>query len=316
MTDFDVEKRTILRVRHGSHCYGLNTPTSDIDEKGVCIPPMKYHFGFLNNFEQFESMASKGGDKDLVIFSLAKFARLASQCNPNIIEMLFVDESDILYCDDFGDELLAIRNEMISKEAFKRFSGYAKGQLHRIKSHRSWLLNPPKEKPIRSTFDLPEKATFSKSELVVLDKQFESEQQIADAKDLYRLFLKEKAYSSACEQWAKYNNWLKTRNPQRAELEAKSGFDTKHGMHLIRLMRMCKEIMTDGKVNVRRNDREELLAIRNGQRSYDSVVEEAERLDQESYELYKTSSLPEKANVKKIDSLVVELTNTYILNYE
>ena len=275
---FDVEKRTILRVRHGSHAYGLNIATSDIDEKGVCIEPLEYHLGFLNNFEQFERMASKGGDKDLVIYAFKKFVKLAAECNPNIIEVLFVDDSDILYCDKFGEELLARRNLFISKEAFNRFSGYARGQLHRIKSHRSWLMDPPKNPPNQSS--------MSKEE-----------------------------FKSALTRWNQYENWKKQRNPARAELEAKFGFDTKHGMHLIRLMRMCKEIMTDGSVNVKRQDRDELLAIRNGERSYDSVVEEANRLDQENVDLHKISTLPEKANRIQLDKFVVETIQLYLSEF-
>ena len=32
-------ERTIFFARHGSHAYGLSTPTSDEDWKGVAIPP-------------------------------------------------------------------------------------------------------------------------------------------------------------------------------------------------------------------------------------------------------------------------------------
>jgi len=45
-------------------------------------------------------------------------------------------------------------------------------------------------------------------------------------------------------------------------LEAKFGFDTKHAMHLIRLLRMAREILETGVVHVKRPDAEELSAIR------------------------------------------------------
>lgn len=35
------------------------------------------------------------------------------------------------------------------------FLGYAMAQLKQIKTHRSWLLNPPKSKPLREDFGLP-----------------------------------------------------------------------------------------------------------------------------------------------------------------
>ena len=67
---FDIDARTILLVRHGSHAYGLNTPTSDLDVKGVCIKPVECYFGFLKHFEQHEHMAGKGDGLDSVVYSL------------------------------------------------------------------------------------------------------------------------------------------------------------------------------------------------------------------------------------------------------
>jgi hypothetical protein len=48
----------------------------------------------------------------------------------------------------------------------------------------------------------------------------------------------------------------------RTELVDKFGYDTKHAMHLVRLIRMAKEILIEGVVHVYRDDREELMDIR------------------------------------------------------
>src|ERR1044072_8096814 len=140
--NFDLDARTILKVKHGSHAYGTNVVTSDVDVKGVCIEPLSHQLGFLHSFEQHELMASRGHSHDLVIYSLKKFAKLAADCNPNIIEVLHVDDSDVLFIDEFGDRLREIRDEFLSKKAKFTFSGYAHAQLKRIKTHRAWLLDP------------------------------------------------------------------------------------------------------------------------------------------------------------------------------
>jgi hypothetical protein len=83
--------------------------------------------------------------------------------------------------------------------------------------------------------------------------------------------------------------------------------NSKHGMHLVRLMRMCREILETGKVTVKRPDREELLAIRNGAWSYDQLLAWATEQEQGMDEIYKTAPLPHAPDRKKLDQLCVDL---------
>ena len=311
--NFDVEKRTILLVRHGSHAYGLNTPTSDEDFKGVCIKPKEAYLGFTQKFEQHEHMGSKSDGVDKVVYSLEKFVALAADCNPSIVEVLHVADEDVLQIDRFGERLRSIKDDFISTRARYSFAGYAHGQLKRIKTHRSWLLNPPEHAPFRPDFGLSETKQVSKSELGAYDAAVEQGMDLtALPANVINVFQKEKAYQAAVTHYGQYLGWLKARNPARAALEAKYGYDTKHGMHLLRLMRMCKEILVTGKVLVKRPDRDELLAVRNGERSYDALVEEAERLELECDELYKTSKLRKEPNRAALDKIVVEMTEEYL----
>src|SRR3990167_2424598 len=312
MTSFDVDAHTILRVRHGSYAYGLNIETSDLDVKGVCIEPLCYHLGFLHRFEQLERMASKGHERDLVVYSLKKFAKLATDANPNIIEVLWVDESDVLFEDEFGAELRSKKHEFLSKRVRATFAGYAHAQLKRIKTHRSWLLDPPREAPLRVKFGLSETMKVSQSELGAFDAANEKSLELELSSEVLSLFTREKQYHAAKQQWEQYQTWKRERNPARAELEAKFGMDTKHGMHLVRLMRMCKEILEGQGVLVKRPDRNELLAIRRGEWSYDRIVEEAERLDTECDVARATSALPTEPDRSSLDAFVVSLTQRFV----
>ena len=310
--NFDVDSRTILLVTHGSHAYGLNTPTSDIDIKGVCIEPTALHYGFLHRFEQQEQMVAKGHPHDRVVYSLKKFAHLAADCNPNIIEVLWVDDCDVRKSDAFGDELRSMRGDFLSKKARWTFAGYAHAQLKRIKTHRSWLLNPPSAPPTRGGFGLSETSKVSQSELGAFDAALQQGIGIELSKELFTVFTREKQYQSAKNHWEQYQTWKKQRNPARAELEARYGYDCKHGAHLVRLMRMCREIMTTGEVRVRRPDREELLAIRNGAWDYDRIVEFAERAEDECAELYETSTLRKEPDRVRLDAAIVSITERYL----
>ena len=118
------------------------------------------------------------------------------------------------------------------------------------------------------------------------------------------------------QNFKQYETWKSERNKDRAQLEAKYGYDTKHAYHLLRLMRMCKEILSTGKVLVKRPDAEELLAIRRGSMKYEDLIAEAEKLDQECGVLYETSNmLPHHPPELDLNDLCVELLESYLKAY-
>lgn len=294
-------ERTVLLVKHGSHAYGLNTPTSDLDIKGVAIPPVEYFLGWLHRFEQAESK-----NPDMSIYDIRKFFLLATDCNPNIIEVLWGDEEDILQQNWVGQYLRHFRSHFLSQKAKYTFSGYAIAQLKRIKTHRKWLLNPPTHKPERSEYGLPDTSLLSADlmgavESVVGDEYEKGLGQFGT--NVMEVYQKERTYHNALTQWHQFQSWKKHRNPARAELEIKFGYDTKHAMHLVRLMRMCREILTQEKVIVKRPDREELLAIRAGAWSYDKLINWAENQDMINDGLLKTSKLRHRPDRVFLDGL-------------
>lgn len=340
-----LEKGLLLLTVHGSHAYGLSTPESDLDLKGIAIPPAEYFHGFINVFEQAESK-----EPDMIVYDIRKFFRLAAECNPNIIEVLWTDEEHHRIISPLGRDLVDARDLFLSKKARDTFSGYAHQQLKRIKTHRRWIVTPPKAPPTRTEMGLPERTVIPKDQLEAAHAAVEkrlagwhlddmsdiepagrirlqalvaemvaelgvtaNEQYRAAARSIgynenfLRLLDLERQYKARRTEWDQYQNWLKTRNPKRAENEAKYHYDTKHGMHLVRLMRMAREILEDGKAIVKRPDREELLAIRNGAWSYDQLVEWAERQDADMDDVYRLSHLRQTAPRVELDRLCQSL---------
>jgi uncharacterized protein len=334
--------RTILLTRHGSHAYGLNMPTSDEDYKGVAVPPREYFLGCANVFEQAESSAP-----DLVIYEVRKFFRLARDCNPNIIEVLYTDPSDHLVCTPVGEQLLAGRDLFLSKKARHTFSGYAMAQLKRLSSHQRWLRDPPAAAPRREDFGLPP-ATDAEREpagaaLAEIERELSSWDELSSlglegparaalrsklaahlaglaspaelferagrrlgyGDEVMAQLRSEREYRGRKQEWDGYRNWLATRNKARAELEARYGYDVKHAMHVVRLLRMCREILESGKVLVKRPDRDELLAVRSGAWPYERLVEWASEQDRAMAELYERSPLPRAPDPKALDALCV-----------
>lgn len=281
-----VEQNTIYKTVVGSTAYGLNTPESDIDIKGICIPPKEYYFG-LKVFEQQEI------GKDQVIYAIKKFVRLARDCNPNIIEMLYTHPKQILYINQAGLKLRVNRELFLSKKAKFTFAGYAFAQLKRIKNHRKWIM-------------------FKESEPKPEDFFCTKHRKLGDGSTKPYEHFREHEYDVALKKWNQYLKWKKERNPDRAILEEKYGYDCKHAMHLIRLLRMGIEILTEGKVIVLRHDREELLAIRRGEWDYDKLVAYAEGLEKQLDEFYEKSTLRHSPDDKKIDKLLQEITEDFL----
>jgi hypothetical protein len=119
----------------------------------------------------------------------------------------------------------------------------------------------------------------------------------------------EKGYKAAHTEWKQYQDWIKNRNPARADLEARYGYDCKHAYHLVRLIRMAKEILLTGEVIVKRPDAEELNKIRNGAWTYDELIAWADEKDKELEEIYREKRyvIPHKPNYNFLSKLCVEL---------
>lgn len=385
--NFDLKEHSHYVVLAGSHAYGMATETSDLDVRGWCIPPKEYFTSFHKNFEQTQekillenfpwkfwkltSIVAKRYTAqepiDTVVYNVKKFFKLAVDCNPSIIELLFVDLEDIIFCDDLGQKVRDNAQKFLSARAKFTFSGYAISQLKRINTHRRWLVDPPNHKPERSEFGLPEtslispdkrgaaesliekqarlwlleeaevdKTTISaiKDGLVEMfslimthekfvremlsDKELMLAAKVAAAKKLkfdenYIAILQaEKRYRDKLTEWNQYQNWLATRNPLRAELEAKYKFDTKHGSHLVRLLLMAEEILTTGNLVVKRKDRAELLKeVRNGGWSYDEIVDWANKKDALLEDIYQNHQyvVPKVPPINFLDDLCQDITD-------
>jgi uncharacterized protein len=127
---------------------------------------------------------------------------------------------------------------------------------------------------------------------------------------------KELKYLAAKENWKRYQSWEKNRNEKRQVLERKCGFDSKHGMHLTRLLRMSVEILEGKGVLVDRTDidAEELVDMRNGLYKYDEVLQMSKDLSKRASELYETSTLPLLPDSKTVNELRYKLLEEHTLN--
>jgi len=179
---FDLRAHTLLVGIAGSRAQGLSSANSDVDLRGVAVPPIPDLLGMAPAFAQ----ADQPGDMDVFadtltptetevvsrsklegsVYALAKFCRLCADCNPNMIELLFCRDDEVRLCTPLGKTLRDHRDAFLSQKAAHTFTGYALSQLKRIQGHRHWLLNPPKAQPTRKEFGLPERTLLPRDHML------------------------------------------------------------------------------------------------------------------------------------------------------
>ena len=81
----------LLDTVSGSRTYGLETPESDTDTRGVFILPQDLYFGF-NHIEQVNSERN-----DHTYYELGKYLKLLAKNNPTSIELLFAPEESVIF---------------------------------------------------------------------------------------------------------------------------------------------------------------------------------------------------------------------------
>ncbi|MDE6519036.1 MAG: nucleotidyltransferase domain-containing protein [Ruminococcus sp.] len=127
-TNKHLGRNIILLGLGGSHAYGTNTESSDLDIRG-CALNSKEEILCGEDFEHFTDVST-----DTTIYSFMKLIRLLTSCNPNTIEILGLAPERYIYLSDIGKELLENRKMFLSKKAYLSFSGYATGQFHRLEN--------------------------------------------------------------------------------------------------------------------------------------------------------------------------------------
>lgn len=331
---FDVDQHTLFVTLAGSHAHGTARLDSDVDLRGVCAAPLRSRLSLFHTFEQRERQldeqawtaplwqrvrarllahpsASQALDTktESVVFELAKLVRLCAEANPNALEILFAAPEDWMHETDRWQKLYARRSLFLTRKVQQTYLGYGLSQLKRIQTHRSWLLHPPAAKPTRPDFGLPEQGTFSADDRARLSSLLEANAQGPSALPPAVLVTldAEKRYLAALKHWQSYETWKARRNPGRAELERRHGYDTKHAAHLVRLMRMGLEVLKHQTLRVRRPDAEELRSIRDGALTYDHLLSLAASLEAEMSCAVADCPLPADVAHGEIDALFFEL---------
>lgn len=131
----------------GSHLYGLNTETSDIDTFGVFIGPSEWFLG--TGIEKQQMIKSDKSDD--YWDELEKYFRELGESNPEALISLFTPQKFILHFNPILQPLWDIKETLITKKCFKPFAGYAISQIKKAKGLKKAINIDPDQVKIRKT---------------------------------------------------------------------------------------------------------------------------------------------------------------------
>jgi predicted nucleotidyltransferase len=125
LTDRDLERFVIYRCVIGSRAYGLDTESSDVDRRGVYLPPADLQWSLFGVPEQIEDPRTRD-----CYWELQKFLVLALKANPNVLECLW--SPLVEHATDLARELLDMKDAFLSKLVYVTFNGYVLSQFKKL----------------------------------------------------------------------------------------------------------------------------------------------------------------------------------------
>ena len=312
----------ILLTLGGSHAYGTDIETSDVDIRG-CALNAKDEILTNKNFEQFVNE-----DTDTTIYSFNKLISLLSNVNPNTIELLGCKPEHYLYLSPIGQELLDNRHLFLSKKCVHSFGGYANAQLRRLDNKAARLVSQSEQeahilKSIENASYTFKDAYFSYDDDAIKLYIDKSEQEEYDTEIFMDINLKHYPLRDYKGMWSVMNNIVKEYNKigKRNQNAIEHNKLAKHMCHLIRLYYMCFDILEKEEINTYREVEHDLLMdLRNGKfldGNRQPIPEFFEMVDELEHRLdyaKNNTSLPDVPNYNKINNFVSSVNERIVKN--
>ena len=299
----------ILLTLGGSHAYGMDKETSDLDCRGIALNSKK-EILLGTDFEQVVDL-----DTDTTVYSFNKMIELLCKSNPNVIEQLGCLPQHYLILTDIGRELIENRNMFLSQICIHTFGNYANSQLRRLENKSARLVGQKQSeeyilKSIQNArYDFKNRYFPTEQDNIELytDKSvrdgYESE--------IYmNISLKHYPLRDWAGMWNEMKAIVSSYNKIGKRNEKAISHDKlgKHMAHLLRLYMMCIDILEKEEIVTYRSEEHDLLmSIRNGEFLDDNRQPTSEFYDllneyEKRFEYAKANtSLPEVPNYKRIN---------------
>lgn len=314
-------ENVILLTLGGSHAYGTNVETSDVDIRGCALNSRRELLG-MSTFEQVVER-----ETDTVVYGFNKLVGMLIECNPSAIEMLGCKPEHYLHLSGAGQQLLDNRKMFLSHEAADSFSGYAESQLRQLKNAlaRDSLSQKQKEEHIRDALERSLKAfddrfgAFENGRIELLTA--ESAREDLESEVFCNIHIDKfpardfKAILNGLSPVIGNYEKLHQKGHKKDDVHL-----NKLAMHSVRAYFMALDIFEQEEINTYRGANQEfLMRIRNGafqnadgtyMPEFFEIVRDLERRLEYAK---KNTSLPEKPNLRLIEEFMISVNEAQLL---
>lgn len=138
--------KLLCKMKGGSHSYGLSTPASDLDWRGVFI---NTDLNKVIGLGKMEHQQKQENGVDEVYTEFRNALNLLKQGNTQMIELLFADDDAFEVLSDDWQGVRGWRHKLVSSEKlFSCLRGYMQGELRLANGERTGKLGGKRKEAI------------------------------------------------------------------------------------------------------------------------------------------------------------------------
>lgn len=285
----------VLDTVVGSRAWGVSDESSDEDHRGMFVLPLPWTTGLVDPPLDLVSV-----DGSQTYWELGKAIRQALRADPNTLEMLFADP---VVVDPIAAELVAMREEFLSREIYGSFGRYALSKLDRLEhnqrlaEHRTTIIGWLHDDPTLELDAAAERLATS-ARIAAPTKR----DAIARAKD----YIKQLYRSMYDQGLLAANDWVSLRTAAQTELELPRDLRPKNAYNLLRLIDLAIRWLRGEPPTVRVPDelRPTLFAIKRGEIPIPEVMAMARELTPKLEAAWQSSPLPRHPDVARVERVL------------
>jgi len=339
----------LLDCISGSTAYNLHVAGSDVDKKGIFIMPQKQLYGFeqqeqIANATNDEVYFEIGRFLELLTKNNPNILELLSTPNEHVLFRHPL--MDLIKPEDFLSKLCLDTFAGYAQTQIRKARGLNKKINKPLDAERrsvldfcyviynngsvplaEWLIENNYEQEqcgltgidhFRSTYLLyhQNQLTGGYFRGIVSGAEADDVQLSSVPKGLNPIAVmnfNKDGYSVYCKEYREYREWEEKRNQLRYQSTLSHGknYDAKNMMHTFRLLNMAEEIALHREVIVKRNDRQFLLQVRNGEFEFDKLMQMVEVKMEEVKLAYDKSELPDSPDIQIAENILVQIRERF-----